>query len=91
MAKKQKKDAVNFDYEVGTLVIIEWSDIVSYDDWHEREEAKELPPANATSVGWFINSDDEVIRITSTVADNAHNVLVIPKSVVKRIASDVGE
>jgi len=90
MAKK-KKDVVKFDYEIGTLLVIEWVDIASYDDWHDQEDAKELPTVNATSVGWFINSDNDVIRITSTVADNAHNVLVIPKSVVKKIVADEAE
>jgi hypothetical protein len=81
----KKKSGINFDYEVGTILIIEWDDIASYDGWIEKEEARKAELIPVTSIGWFVGSDDKAIRVTNTVAEDSHNVLVIPKTVVKNI------
>jgi len=84
MAKK-KKNEISFEYGLGTLLIIKWTDICSYDGWLEKEESEKARLIDAVSVGWFLNTDETAIRITGTIADNTNNVLVIPKAVVKEI------
>ncbi len=90
MATKKKKNSSSskeekLEFQVGDLLVVHWTDISSYDGWHEVEEAKQLPLIDVNSVGWFVNTDKDSLRISSTLADSGQNVLVIPKSVIKEI------
>lgn len=70
----------------GTLLIIDWEDIVEKSGWLGDEEAQNYPPALCKTVGWFVNDDDSNIRLTSTVAnDGDKNITVIPKGVIRQV------
>lgn len=68
------------------LVEIMWIDITSTTSWKSQEEAESFAPVTCFSVGYFINIDDEVIRISDTKdTEGERTVNVIIKSCVKKI------
>ena len=71
----------------GDLVVVYWVDITSNDGWNSVQVVEEYQPFEMASVGWWINDQDGVIRLASTVCQNdgTSNVLVIPQAVVRDI------
>jgi hypothetical protein len=85
MAKKQALKS-------GMLVIVHWNDIASYDSWITHDDSLDYPLVKAKSVGWVVNDDGEILRLASNIAEDTHNVLVIPKSVIIKVEKlDDGE
>lgn len=67
----------------GDLLIITWSDIVEKSSWLSDEEAQGFQPVSCKNVGWFVNTDESNVRITSSVADDGDkNITVIPKGTI---------
>jgi hypothetical protein len=70
----------------GTLLVINWEDIVSDSSWLKDSVAQKYPPAQCTDVGWFVNEDEFNIRITSSVNSfGEKNISVIPKGVIRDV------
>ncbi len=72
--------------KIGTLLIITWDDIVENDKWLSDEEAQKHEPITCKNVGWFVNHDENNIRITWSVAgDGDKAITVIPKGVIRDV------
>lgn len=75
-------------YKFNTLLEIEWIDIVTESGWLTPTMACKREPCSCKSVGYFLNRDEDVIRISQTfqVTDLERDVTVIPWGVIKKIA-----
>lgn len=70
----------------GTLLIITWRDTQSTSDWLSDNAAQNFSSAICKSVGWFINSSDIEIKISSSVAeDGDKNIEAIPIGCIENI------
>ena len=79
--------ATNWDkIKPGTLLIIDWEDIISDSGWVKDIAAQVYPPTVCKDMGWFINDDKLNIRITTSVNNcGDKNVTVIPKGVIRNV------
>ncbi len=69
------------------IVEIHWIDITSTASWKTLEEAECYIAITAHSVGYFINEDDDVIRISASKTDEGdRDVTVIVKGCIKSIS-----
>jgi len=73
-----------------TRLEIFWHDILSVSAWRSEEEASKVGAAKCKSLGYFLNEDDEFIRISSCVGHddelgNERNVTIIPKGCITKI------
>lgn len=69
------------------LVEIHWLDITSTTSWKTTEEAETYIAITCHSVGYFLNADEEVIRISDTKNDEGErNVNIIIKGCIKSIS-----
>ena len=76
--------------ERGDLVVIFWFDIEEDSTWKPVELAEIEQPPLCKSVGWFINEDDNCVRLafsTSGTEDTKIDVgrVLIPKAVIRNI------
>ena len=89
MATKQgKRQKVKFkQYKSGDLLIVHWRDITSHDGWMDEEQAANMSLLDIMSVGWLINQDDELIRITNTfqLETSVKNCVSIPEAVIEKV------
>lgn len=74
-------------FKKGDLVVVYWIDITSNDGWMPVQTVEDFTPFNMVSVGWFVNNNDCVVRLASTVCQNdgTSNVLAIPEAVISKI------
>lgn len=71
-----------------TLIEVEWLDIVADSAWLSEQKASEFPVTPCKSVGYFLNKDKNVLRLSGTIQtgnSNERDINVIPIGVVKRI------
>ena len=69
------------------LVEIHWIDITSTTSWKTTEEAENYIAVGCQSVGYFLNEDDNIIRISATKNnENERDVNVIIKGCTKSIS-----
>jgi hypothetical protein len=81
MAQKQKINLSKND-----RIEIKWVDIVQQSSWSEEDEAAKKEVAMCTTLGYFLNRNQHVIRLSSTLAaDGDRDITVIPKGCVKEI------
>jgi hypothetical protein len=74
--------------KLNDIVEIEWVDIVTHSVWIPQEEAKEKPLCQCKSVGYFLNQDDKIIRISCTIQLDdkpERDLTVIPKGCITKI------
>lgn len=72
--------------KAGTLLIVTWNDIVEVANWTSDEDARNLKPTVCKTVGWFVNDDKDVVRLTWSVAeDGDKSVVVIPKGCIQDV------
>lgn len=74
--------------EKNNLIEIEWVDIVSDSSWFTEQKAAEFPFVRCTSVGYYLNDTEDLIRLSHTIqvdGDKDRDITVIPKGVVKNI------
>lgn len=69
----------------GSLIKIEWIDVVEDSSWLDLEESEIFPPANCRSYGEFLNCDDMCCRIQSTISGTQGNVTVIPLGLIMEV------
>ncbi len=72
------------------LVVIQWNDHNSQDDWFSSEEAKEnANPMIMSSVGWLVNETDEIYQVASSFSheDNHFSMMmnIMKSAVIKTI------
>ncbi len=59
-----------------TLLVIEWQDTCSNDDWQSGETARGLRPIKVTSVGFLVSESENHITLSSMVIDTEHMSMV---------------
>jgi len=68
------------------LVITLW-DLTDCNTWLSDKVAQEWPAMLCKLVGWFINKDKDVIRISSNICgDGDKTITVIPRGSIKNIS-----
>lgn len=68
------------------IIEVNWIDITSTTSWKATDEAENYAAVGCHSVGYFINEDNDVIRISSTKNDeDERDVNVIVKGCIKSI------
>lgn len=74
-------------YKYNTPLEITWLDIVEDSSWMSIQKALLYKPCLCKTVGFFLNQNDEVIRISGSIQVNDHdrNVIVIPWGCIKSI------
>lgn len=71
-----------------TMLLVEWVDATSTDEWTDLEELKAYKPHIVKSVGWLLLDDNKNLYMTLNLDDNSNNAscsIVIPKSCIKKI------
>ena len=69
------------------VVEVHWVDITSTASWKTTEEAETYIAVGCHSVGYFLNEDNDVIRISATKNDEGErDVNVIVKGCIKSIS-----
>lgn len=69
------------------IIEVNWIDITTTSSWKTLEEAECYVATMSHSVGYFINEDDDVIRISGTKNDEGdRDVNVIVKGCIKSIS-----
>lgn len=69
------------------IIEVHWLDITSTVSWKTIEEAESYIAVTCHSVGYFLNEDDDVIRISPTKNDeDERDVNVIVKGCIKSIS-----
>ena len=72
-------------YQFNTLLVVHWLDIVDENSWLSPERASIEKACPCTSVGFFLNRDEVVIRISPTMQEKDRSVVVIPWGCVTSI------
>ena len=79
MAKKTK-------LKLNDLIEVFWLDIVANASWLSLEKAQNYNPSKCYSVGYYINEDDTVLRISESINDDGErSICVILKGCIKSI------
>ncbi len=62
------------------IIEVIWNDIVSDNSWVKKSKAENYPPVRCLSIGYFLNQDKKVLRLSSMLNDNdgERDVTVIP-------------
>lgn len=74
------------EYKQDEILEITWVDIEHKSEWLKEQEAKDYPLPECYVVGYFLNQDEQVIRISPFLGkDKERDVAVLPKGVIKNI------
>jgi len=67
-------------YKFNTLLEIEWLDIISHSEWLTPHIAMHAKACSCKTAGFFLNQDEDVIRISPTIQtkDMDRDVTIIP-------------
>lgn len=69
------------------IIEVHWIDITATSSWKPTEEAETYIAVTCHSVGYFLNEDDDVIRISATKNDEGErDVNVIIRGCIKSIS-----
>jgi hypothetical protein len=64
-----------------------WRDVVQDPAWQSEEKASIVGPMTCRSLGYYLNTDKQYLRISETVneEDGSRSVQVIPRSLIVKI------
>ena len=71
-----------------TKIEVHWNDIVSESGWLTEKTANEFPILKCKSLGYFLNQDKKVLRLSSTIQtgkDTDRDCTVIPIGCITKI------
>lgn len=67
------------------LVLYLVDDLTENPTWQTTEEAQKAHCIKVLAVGFYVNEDDEEVRISPTIAvDSGRGTIIIPKGTIKR-------
>lgn len=74
-------------YKFNSLIEISWLDIVDESSWLSPVKAGLVKACKCKSVGYFLNRDEAVIRISSSiqVEDGDRGIIIIPWGTISKI------
>lgn len=72
-------------YRRDTMLLVEWTDIMEDPAWMDHEKAGEEKPESCSTLGFYLNHDKHVVRLSSTIAKDQRNVVVIPLGCIKKV------
>lgn len=69
------------------IIEVIWDDIVSDSRWIGKKAAEEYSPVRCLSIGYFLNQDKKVLRLSSMINqnDSERDVTVIPHGCITKI------
>ena len=72
------------------LVVVEWSDAASHDDWDDVDEYEEawLALKPIVSVGWLYRDDDKAVGIVQNVSVSDGDLagsITIPRGMIRKV------
>ena len=68
------------------IILVEWTDCISYDSWDDFSEHEDLELPTILSVGFLIKETDDKVILSSLVDDENEQMgmsQAIPKAVIK--------
>ena len=72
-------------YKKNTMLLIDWVDIMDDPAWMNHEKAAETPADACQSLGFYLNHDKDVVRVSSTISKDERNVVVIPVGCITKV------
>lgn len=73
-------------YNLNDVLEIVWVDVEHKSLWLAEEKAKNYPLPECYVIGYFLNQDDQVIRISPFLGkDKERDVVILPQGVIKQI------
>lgn len=76
------------NFKMDTLLEVIWADIIEDSGWLKLSEAKDHNACDCKSVGYFLNGDKKVLRMSSSIQfshNNERSVTVIPWGCIEKI------
>jgi len=74
------------NYSLNQIIEIYWVDIQHENKWLKEEEAQKFPLPECYTVGYFLNQDEDVVRISPFLGiDKERDVAIFPRGVIKEI------
>ena len=68
----------------GDLVVVYWYDTEDDSSWEKIDLIRSIKAPPAKHAGWFINEDNDVVRIAYSIVDDQAGRSIIPKrSIIK--------
>ena len=71
------------------LIEVFWDDIISDSTWSEEKKAQIRAAARCQTVGYFLNQDKKVLRLSDTLGkdgkETERSLTVIPHGVITKI------
>ena len=74
--------------KLNSIIEVEWVDIVSHTLWLSHDRAETELPCKCKSVGYFLNQDENTLRLSCTVQSgdkSERDLTVIPKGCITKI------
>lgn len=74
--------------KLNQLIEVEWDDIVSDAQWISQRIAETIMPCRCKSIGYFLNQDNKVIRLSCTIqfgVKTERDITVIPQGCITKI------
>lgn len=72
-------------YKRDTMLLIEWRDIVADPTWRNHVIAEKQETVICTTLGFYINHDKNVVRVSTTIAKEQRDVTVIPLGCIIKV------
>lgn len=74
--------------KLNQIIEVEWDDIVTHPQWIPQDKAKQEQPCRCKSIGYFLNQDKHVLRLSCTIQlENKpeRDLTVIPQGCITKI------
>lgn len=72
-------------YKRDTMLLVEWVDIMEDPAWMDHAKAEIEKTESCQTLGFYLNHDKHVVRLSSTIAKDQRNVVVIPLGCIKKV------
>lgn len=69
----------------GDLIVVHWIDTEDDSGWNNIQLIENQKPPVAKHVGWFLNEDEDCIRLLPAIVDSDAGYTIIPKCSIKTI------
>ena len=71
------------------IIEVEWDDIVTHPQWIPQDKAEKELPCRCKSVGYFLNQDKHVLRLSCTIQPDEskpdRDLTIIPRGCITKI------
>lgn len=74
--------------KLNQIIEVEWNDTVTHSVWIPQDEAKTKPLCRCKTVGYFLNEDEQAIRVSCTIQledKSERDLTIIPQGCITKI------